>query len=237
MHEEHGVNILSYIPFLQDLPSHVAMTILLGLILVVTTFVARNQLIAAMKRSDGGLVPDSKLTYRNFFEILAEKLYGLCESVLGHHEAATFFPVVGSIFIFIFAANLIGLIPAFQPCTDNLNTTLALGIFVLIYYNFAGFRAHGIGYLKHFLGPILWLAPLLVIIEIASHLFRPLSLALRLRGNILGDHIVLSVFSELVPFLLPVIFYGLGVLVAFIQAFVFCLMTMVYISMSTSHDH
>lgn len=75
------------------------------------------------------------------------------------------------------------------------------------------------------------------VIELASHLFRPLSLSLRLRGNIMGDHVVLHLFSSLVPYLLPVIFYGMGVFVAFIQAFVFCLMTMVYISLSTAHDH
>jgi F-type H+-transporting ATPase subunit a len=118
-----------------------------------------------------------------------------------------------------------------------MNTTLALGIFVFLYYNYVGLRANGIGYLKHFLGPMLWLAPLMLIIELASHIFRPLSLALRLRGNIMGDHVVLSVFSGLVPYLLPVIFYGIGVFVAFIQAFVFVLMTMVYISLSTAHDH
>jgi F-type H+-transporting ATPase subunit a len=237
MHEEHGLNILSYIPFFRDLPSHVGMTILVGLFLVVATFVARAQLMAVMRSAGGGLVPEDQLTYRNFFEILAESLYSLTESVIGHHDAPVYFPVVGSVFVFIFASNLIGLVPAFQPATDNLNTTLALGVFVFIYYNFAGFRAHGVGYLKHFMGPIVWLAPLMLVIELASHLFRPLSLALRLRGNILGDHIVLQVFSGLVPYLLPVIFYGLGVFVAFIQAFVFCLMTMVYISLSTSHDH
>jgi F-type H+-transporting ATPase subunit a len=145
--------------------------------------------------------------------------------------------VIGTLFVFIFASNLLGLIPVFQPATDNMNTTLALGLFVFLYYNYAGFKAHGAAYLKHFLGPVLWLAPLMLVIELASHLFRPLSLALRLRGNILGDHIVLGVFSGLVPYLLPVIFYGLGVFVAFMQAFVFCLMTMVYISLSTSHDH
>ncbi len=237
MHEEHGVNILNYIPFLQDLPSHVGMTILVGAVLVVATFVARAQLLAVMQSPDGGLVPDSKLTYRNFFEILAERLYALTETVIGHHDAAIYFPVVGSIFVFIFASNLIGLVPTFQPSTDNLNTTLALGVFVFVYYNYAGFKAHGLSYLKHFLGPMMFLAPLMLVIELASHLFRPLSLALRLRGNILGDHIVLQVFSGLVPYLLPVIFYGLGVFVAFMQAFVFCLMTMVYISLSTSHDH
>ncbi len=237
MHEEHGVNILHFLPFFQDLPSHVGMTILVGLVLVVATIIARAQLLAAMRSPDGGLVPDEKLTYRNFFEILAEGLYSLTETVIGHHDASTYFPIVGSVFVFIFASNLIGLVPTFQPSTDNLNTTLALGVFVFLYYNYAGFKAHGWGYLKHFLGPMLFLAPLMLVIELASHLFRPLSLALRLRGNILGDHIVLQVFSGLVPYLLPVIFYGLGVFVAFMQAFVFCLMTMVYISLSTSHDH
>jgi F-type H+-transporting ATPase subunit a len=77
----------------------------------------------------------------------------------------------------------------------------------------------------------------MLVIELASHIFRPISLALRLRGNIMGDHVVLHVFSGLVPLILPVVFYGMGVFVAFIQAFVFCLMTMVYISLSTAHDH
>jgi F-type H+-transporting ATPase subunit a len=237
MHEEHGFNVLSYIPFFKDLPSNVGMTILISLLLICTTWIARGQLFRVMKGADGGLVPEPKLTYRNFFEIIAEGLYNLVENVIGHHDAPIYFPVIGSLFVFIFTSNLIGLIPGFRPPTDDLNTTLALGIFVFIYYNIAGFRAHGTAYLKHFLGPVLWLAPLMVVIEIASHVFRPLSLALRLRGNIMGDHIVLGVFSGLVPYLLPVIFYGLGVFVAFIQAFVFCLMTMVYISLSTSHDH
>lgn len=237
MHEENGFNLLSHLPFFSELPNHVGMTILVAVTLVLTTFVARGQLMEVMAKGDGGLVPEAKLTYRNFFEIIAESLYKLTESVIGHHDAPIYYPVIGTLFIFIFASNLVGLIPVFLPPTDNLNTTLALGLFVFIYYNYAGFKAHGISYFKHFLGPVLWLAPLMLVIELASHIFRPLSLALRLRGNILGDHIILGVFSSLVPYLLPVIFYGLGVFVAFLQAFVFCLMTMVYISLSTSHDH
>jgi F-type H+-transporting ATPase subunit a len=91
--------------------------------------------------------------------------------------------------------------------------------------------------LKHFAGPILWLAPLMLIVEIASHVFRPISLGLRLRGNIMGDHVVLGIFNDLVPYGIPFIFYGIGLFVALVQAFVFCLMTMVYISLSASHDH
>lgn len=237
MHEEHGIQLLSYVPVLGELPNHVGMTILVSTILVLTTWVAKTQLVGVMKSSGGGLVPDEKLTYRNFFEMIAEGLYKLTELVIGHHDAPIYFPVVGSLFVFIFTCNLVGLIPGILPPTDNFNTTLALGLFVFIHYNFAGFRANGVGYIKHFFGPVVWLAPLMFVIELASHVFRPLSLALRLRGNIMGDHIVLGVFSSLVPYLLPVIFYGLGVFVAFLQAFVFCLMTMVYISLSTSHDH
>lgn len=235
MHGEHGFNWLTWLGI--HSPNHVVMAILVSAALIVMTFAASTQLTRAMKMPEGALIPDSRLSFRNFFEIIAESLYGLTESVIGHHDAKTYFPIIGTLFIFIFASNLIGLVPGLLPPTDNLNTTLALGAFVFLYYNYAGLRAHGISYLKHFLGPLLWLAPLMLIIELASHIFRPISLALRLRGNIMGDHVVLGVFSDLVPYLLPVVFYGLGVFVAFIQAFVFCLMTMVYISLSIAHDH
>jgi F-type H+-transporting ATPase subunit a len=237
MHGEHSFNWISHVPGLSLLPVHVATALVIVALLIVTTLMARARLVQAMQSPGGALVPDSKWTFKNFFEIVAESLYGLTKSVIGEHDAPIYFPVVGTLFVFIFTSNIIGLIPGLLPPTDNLNTTMALGAFVFLYYNYAGFKAHGAGYLKHFLGPVLWLAPLMLIIEVASHVFRPLSLALRLRGNIMGDHVVLGVFSSLVPYALPVIFYGLGVFVAFIQAFVFCLMTMVYISLSTSHDH
>jgi F-type H+-transporting ATPase subunit a len=108
---------------------------------------------------------------------------------------------------------------------------------VFLYYNLVGFKENGFGYLKHFMGPVWYLAPLIGAIEVASHVFRPISLGLRLRGNIMGDHVVLGIFNHLVPYLVPAVFYGVGLFVAFVQAFVFCLMTMVYISLSASHDH
>ena len=237
MHDEHGFTWLSLIPGLNVLPGHVTMAIGVGLILLATTSIARMQLAQVMRGPGKGIVPEGKLSYRNFFELIAESLYKLTENVIGHHDAPIYFPLIGTLFVFIFTSNLIGLVPGFIPSTQNLNTTFALGVFVFVYYNYAGFKAHGVSYLKHFMGPIWWLAPLLLVIELASHVFRPISLALRLRGNIMGDHVVLSIFSHLVPYLLPVVFYGLGVFVAFVQAFVFCLMTMVYISLSTAHDH
>lgn len=234
--EGHSFNWLSWAGVPEQY-NHVVMAAAVSLVLIVCTAVARVQLSHAMATAEGGLVPDSGWTFKNFFEIIAESLFRLTESVIGHHDAPIYYPIIGTLFVFIFVSNLLGLIPGMLPPTDNLNTTLALGAFVFLYYNYAGVKAHGMAYFKHFLGPVLWLAPLMLVIELASHIFRPLSLALRLRGNIMGDHVVLSVFSGLVPYLLPVVFYGLGVFVAFIQAFVFCLMTMVYISLSTSHDH
>ncbi len=237
MHGEHSFTWLSLIPGLSTLPNHIVMGTLLAVTLVLTTLVARAQLIRAMNEPEGAMVPEEKLTYRNFFEIVAEQIYKFTESVIGHHDTPTYFPMIGTLFVYIFSCNIIGLVPGLLPPTDNMNTTLALGVFVFLYYNYAGIRANGAAYFKHFLGPVAFLAPLMLVIEIASHVFRPLSLALRLRGNIMGDHIVLGAFSSLVPYLLPMVFMALGVFVAFIQAFVFCLMTMVYISMSTAHDH
>lgn len=236
MQEQHHFNFLD----LAGVPhhyNHVAMAVGISALVLGTTLVARAQLVRAMKTEEGALIPESKLTFRNFFEIIAEALYGLTESVMGPHDAPKFYPVIGTLFVFIFTSNIVGLIPGFLPPTSNLNTTLALGLFVFLYYNYAGLRENGLAYLKHFFGPVLLLGPLMLVIELASHVFRPLSLALRLRGNIDGDHVILGVFSDLVPYGIPVIFYGLGVFVAFIQAFVFCLMTMVYISLSTAHDH
>jgi F-type H+-transporting ATPase subunit a len=235
MHESAPFTWLSLFG-VEEARAHVVMAIIVGALLIFTSVVATQQLKRAMIQ-EGGLVPDEKLTFKNFFEIIAEQLFKLTEGVIGHHDAPLYFPLIGSLFVFIFASNLVGLIPGVVPPTENLNTTAALGLFVFVYYNFVGFKAHGAGYLKHFLGPIWWLAPLMLVIEVSSHLFRPLSLSLRLRFNIMGDHVVLHLFSSLVPYILPVIFFGMGVFVAFIQAFVFCLLTMVYISLSTAHDH
>jgi len=178
-----------------------------------------------------------KINLINILELVGEGIYNLCKSVLGEHNGRKFFPLIGTLFLFIFVSNLMGMVPGFVPGTDNMNTTLALGIFVFFYYNFQGFKANGLKYLAHFAGPLWYLAPLIFAIEIFSHAVRPLSLGLRLRGNIWGDHLVMSIFTDLVPYLVPVPFYFLGTLVSLIQAFVFCLLTLIYLSLAVAHDH
>src|SRR4051812_37039261 len=100
MHSEHGFNFLEHLPLFNALPNHVGMSIIVAVLLVVTTFVARAQLMRVMRGSDGGLIPEAKMTYRNFFEIIAESLFKLTESVIGH-DAPIYFPIIGTMFIFI----------------------------------------------------------------------------------------------------------------------------------------
>jgi F-type H+-transporting ATPase subunit a len=168
-------------------------------------------------------------------------IVGISDMVVGE-EGRRFVPMFASIFLFVWVNNLVGLIPGMTPATENINTTLALGLFCFLMYNYYGFQEHGIAYLKQFLGPMLLLAPLMLAIEIISHLVRPLTLGLRLQGNIVADHSVLSVFVHMfegplwfIP--VPMIFYGMGVFVSTMQAFVFTMLFMIYVSMAISHDH
>lgn len=234
----HGFTFLSHIPGVgHDVPVHIVGAVIVTALLFLGTWVARLQLNQVRQGPDEGVVPPRKLTFYNFFEIAAEQLFRFTESVIGKAEAPRYYPLIGTLFLFIFTCNLMGLIPGFLPPTDNLNTTLALGTVVFIYYNAIGIKAHGWGYIKHFMGPVWFIAPLMLVIELISHIVRPISLALRLRGNIFGDHLVLSVFSDLVPYGVPIVFMAFGLFVAFIQSFVFTLLTMVYISLATAHDH
>ena len=104
-------------------------------------------------------------------------------------------------------------------------------------YIYYGVREHGVGYLKHFLGPVIFLAPLMVIIEVISHLVRPVSLSLRLFMNITGDHMVLGVFTNLTHVFIPMIFVGLGLFVSFLQAFIFTILSTIYIALAEAHEH
>lgn len=188
---------------------------------------------------ESAIVPDKGISFRNIFESFGEFLYNLAVSIMGEKETKKYFTLIVTLFMVIFFNNVIGVIPGFLPPTDNLNTTLAIGIFVFIFYNYQGVKVQGfVGHIKHFLGPVAFLAPLMLIIELISHAVRPISLGLRLKGNMEGDHLVLSIFSELVPYIVPIPFYALGIFVSFVQAFVFTLLTMIYIGSAVEHhDH
>jgi len=213
---------------------HVYSGLLVLLMVVVGVILSRS----AARRAENPAIPDEKLTVRNFFEIVTEAVLGMMTDVMGREKAREFLPLVGSLAFFIFFSNILGLIPGLQPATGSLNTTLGPALIVFLMTHVYGVRKHGIAYFKHFLGPVWWLAWLMLPIELISHIARPMSLSLRLLGNIFGDHSAVTMFYLLVPLVVPLPIMLLGVLVAVVQTLVFCLLSTVYISMAVEeHEH
>lgn len=192
---------------------------------------------ARVRRGDrGAIVPPPTFNLRNLFEMFTEAVLGIAEGVMGKKDARRFLPLIGSLALVIFFSNSLALIPGFIPPTDTIKTNLALALTVFFATHIYGVRAHGVKYLKHFMGPVWPLAPLMFVIEIISHIARPISLSLRLMGNMAADHKVVAAFFALVPLLVPVPFLILGMLVVIVQTLVFCLLSMVYISMAVAHE-
>jgi len=173
---------------------------------------------------------------QNILEPVVTGIEGMIEETMGPKGKA-YFPLIATIAFFILTSNLIALIPGFYPPTANLNTNAAMALTVFAMTHIIGIKEHGIGYFKHFCGPVIWLAPLIIPIEIVGHLARPLSLTLRLFGNMYGHEVVLMIFFALVPFLVPLPMMLMGVLIAFIQTFVFMLLAMIYIAGSLEEAH
>ncbi len=185
-------------------------------------------------------LPDAGITIRNIFEMITEFLHNLMVANLGAKEARAFFPLVGGLFTFILFANLSGFIPGLLPPTDNLSSNFAMALTVFIVFNYAGLSRNGFGYIKHLGGPVLWLAPAFFVLETVSLLIRPMSLSIRLTVNIFVDHLLQGIArglgGDIIAALLPVPLYFLGLLVCTVQAFVFALLTVIYISQSVAHE-
>lgn len=163
-------------------------------------------------------------------ELVVSGLQSLLEDVIGPGVGRDFLPFIGTLAVFIFTCNIFGLFFFLQPATANPSTTFALSITAFLFYNIIGIRRQGLlPYLRHFAGPVVFLAPLMVPIEIISHLARILSLALRLFGNIFGEHTATGIFFSLFPFLIPWPMMGLGIFGSLLQAFIFIMLTMAYI--------
>ncbi len=183
------------------------------------------------------IVPDGKVSVRTALDMSMDLVVGMAKENLGH-AWRTFAPLLAGVFLYIFVCNLGGLVPGFIPATESLSNNLAIGLMVFIIYNIAGLVEHKAAYMKQFTGPVLWLAPMMLMIELVGHMFRPVSLSLRLMGNIYADHFLVGLFTSGAPYILvPSALMFFGLLVALIQSFVFTLLTCVYISMAVSHDH
>jgi len=173
---------------------------------------------------------------QNVMEVILGGFDDLVTETMGP-EGRKFFPLIATLGLYILASNLLGLFPGFESPTANLNTTVSVAIVVFVSTHVIGIRLHGVKYIKHFLGPIWWLTPLMVVIEIVSHLARPLSLSVRLFGNIMGEDKVLAVVVLLVPFLIPLPVFVLMIFTSFIQTVVFMLLAMMYIAGAVEEAH
>lgn len=174
---------------------------------------------------------------QQILELVVEFLNGQLEEIIGH-RAKKYLPMVATIGIFILLMNICGQIPGFASPTSSINVTVGCALVVFLYYNYLGVRKQGLlSYLKHFAGPVPLMAPLMVPIEIISHLARPFSLSVRLFANIFGEHQVVAVFFALVPFILPLPIMALGLFTSFLQAFIFMVLTMIYIAGAVSEEH
>jgi F-type H+-transporting ATPase subunit a len=174
--------------------------------------------------------------FQNAMEVVIEGFDNLITESMGH-EGRKFFPLIATLGLYILTSNLLGLIPGFESPTANLNTTVSMAVVVFVTTHVVGIRVHGFKYVKQFLGPIWWLTPLMLPIEIVSHLARPLSLSVRLFGNIMGEDKVLAVVVLLVPFLVPLPVFVLMIFTSFIQTIVFMLLAMMYIAGAMEGAH
>ena len=202
-----------------------AMELLVFLFLVSLFLLVRSRLSV---ESPGGL--------QHTFEGLHGFIAGQCEEIIGHHSEG-FVPFLVALFLFILICNLIGLVPGFEAPTAVPVVPLGCAICAFFYYQAQGFKHAGIGYLKHFAGPMPFLAPLMIPIEIISHLARVLSLTIRLFANMFAGDMVTLVFFSLIPVGIPVIFLGLHLGVSFLQTYIFVLLTTVYLAGAVADEH
>jgi F-type H+-transporting ATPase subunit a len=205
--------------------NYLAMEILVALIAMVLFTVLRMQL--SMDKP-GGL--------QHFFEIFFDFVKAQARDQAGHHGVA-FAPVVMTLGIFILFCNLIGLIPGMEAPTQFIQVTLGCAMFAFLYYNFEGVRAMGLfKYLKHFLGPVWWLSPIMLPIELFSHTARNMSLSVRLYANMFAGEQVFLIFLRLTKVGVPVIFMALHIFVAFLQTYIFMLLTLIYLGGAAHHE-
>lgn len=215
--------------------------------LVVFAILLTFGLVAKMKlknRLDQYIVPNKKFSFVGLVDLFVEGIYGIVEGVMGPKQTKQFFPIIASFFVFILVSNFLGLTPMGSSPSSSINTTLGLSLVVFLYYNFVGMRSHGvIGWFKHFgmgleklgLFGVLILFPAMFVIELFSHVVRPISLSLRLFVNMNVDHMVVGAFHGLFAWLTTVPLLLFGIVICTIQAFVFTVLTAVYVQMASEH--
>lgn len=206
------------------IPDYVVMSLIAAVILI---------LFFSLSSRNPRLVP-SKL--QNVMELIIQFFESLLSDLIGE-EGKKYLPMVGTIGLFILTCNLMGLFPGFMSPTSKLNVTAGCALTVFVYYHWQGIKSHGLfKYFKHFMGPIPLIAPLMVPIEIISHFSRPLSLSMRLFGNIFAEELLILIMASILPFLLPLPFMAIAIITAVVQAYVFVLLSCIYIAGAVAHE-
>lgn len=211
-------------------PHYVSYAILASIILIVLALVVRGSM---------SLVPRG---VQNAVEVVVETMLNLAEENIGREWGARSLPLIVTIFLYILTCNYLGLIPGFTSPTSNINMTASIAVPVFLITHVYGLRIHGVGYVKHFLGPIRSVIGIpfmlvMLFVEVIGHIVRPVTLSVRLFGNMFAKHVLLGVLVSLTPFVLPVLVLGLGTLVGLIQAFVFTLLTTLYLAGAVEEAH
>lgn len=215
---------------LPNVPPYVSYSWLAMGILIGVSLAVRNKL---------SLIPSG---LQNVMEAFCEFFLSTSNDNIGHHYGDKFYPLLGTIFLYILVSNLFGLIPGFESPTSNINMTASMAVPVFLIYQFYGFKVHGAGYIKHFLGPIRSVVAIpfmifMFFLELIGHFVRPITLSVRLFGNMVAKHILLLVLAILAPAIIPVAILGLGTLISFIQAYVFMLLTTLYLAGAVEEAH
>jgi len=207
--------------------NHYAMQILAALIIMIILGVVR-----------AGVSMDKPGKLQQFLELIIDGIEGMLDDIVGH-GSKVFVPMLFTLALFIFLSNVLGIVPTLATPTDQISATLGLALVAFVYYNYWGIHHHGaLGYFKaSFMGPMLAIAPLMIPIEIVSHLARVLSLSVRLMANMIAGHNITLIFAGLVPLGLPILFEGLHMFVGVLQAYVFIMLTTVYLAGAVAEEH
>jgi len=208
---------------LHVVPDYLVMVLIVAVTLIVVLGLASRRL---------SMVPRGR---QNIVEMIVQLFEGLVVDTVGP-EGRKYLPVIGTVGLFVFGCNMIGLFPGFMSPTSKLNATLGCALVVFFYYHAQGVKAQGLKYFKHFMGPIPALAPLMIPIEVISHFSRPVSLSMRLFGNIFAEELLIVIMASIIPFLLPLPFMAVAIFTAIIQSFVFVLLSCIYIAGAVAHE-
>lgn len=205
-------------------PDYIVMSLIIALLMILFFGIASRKL---------SLIPTKR---QSILELIVQAFEGLLVDTIGE-EGKKYLPLIATVGLFILFCNLLGLVPGFMSPTSKLNVTIGCALVVFVYYHFQGIRAQGfLKYLKHFAGPVPILAPLIVPIELISHFSRPVSLSIRLFGNIFAEEVLIVIMASIIPFFLPLPFMAIAIFTAVIQSFVFVLLACIYIAGAVAHE-